>query len=158
MNTTTRRINNDLFNDPFFVGFDKMYDKYHTMNKVNTSNYPPYNLIKADEDTYLIELAVAGFDEDDFDVELHNGVLTIKAEVGDSDTSTHYLHKGIAARSFERKFTLADTIQVEGAKLHQGMLTIRLKNVIPEEKKPKKILIGRQLDLYDDSELLTESD
>jgi molecular chaperone IbpA len=124
------------------------------MNKVNTSNYPPYNLIKADEDTYLIELAVAGFDEEDFDVELHNGILTIKADVKDSDGQTEYLHKGIAARSFDRKFTLADTIRVEGASLHQGMLTIRLKNVIPDEKKPKKILIGRQLD----PELLIEGD
>jgi len=154
MNTTTRRFNADLLNDPFFVGFDKMFDKMHNMNRVNTSNYPPYNLIKADEDTYLIELAVAGFDEEDFDVELHDGVLTIKADVSDNELKTTYLHKGIAARSFERKFTLADTIQVEGASLHQGMLTIRLKNVIPDEKKPKKILIGRQLD----PELLVESD
>ena len=154
MNTTTRRINTDLLNDPFFVGFDKMFDKMHNMNRVNTSNYPPYNLIKADEDTYLIELAVAGFDEEDFDVELHDGVLTIKADVSDNELETTYLHKGIAARSFERKFTLADTIQVEGASLHQGMLTIRLKNVIPDEKKPKKILIGRQLD----AELLIEGD
>jgi len=154
MNTTTRRFNADLLNDPFFVGFDKMFDKMHNMNRVNTSNYPPYNLIKADEDTYLIELAVAGFDEEDFDVELHDGVLTIKADVRDNELKTTYLHKGIAARSFERKFTLADTIQVEGASLHQGMLTIRLKNVIPDEKKPKKILIGRQLD----PELLVESD
>lgn len=151
MNTTTRRFNTDLLNDPFFIGFDGIFDKMHQLNK-NTSNYPPYNLIKTGDDSYLIELAVAGFDEDDFDVELHNGVLTIKAEVKDSDTTTNYLHKGIAARSFERKFTLADTIEVEGASLHQGMLTIRLVNVIPDEKKPKKIAIGRQLD----PEFLTE--
>lgn len=150
----TRRINTDLLNDPFFIGFDSVLNKMNQINKAHTSNYPPYNLIKTGEDSYIIELAVAGFDEDDFDIELHDGVLTIKAEVGDSDVTTNYLHKGIAARSFERKFTLADTIVVEGASLHQGMLTVRLQNVIPDEKKPKKILIGRQLD----PELLTESD
>jgi molecular chaperone IbpA len=145
MNTTTRRFNTDLLNDPFYIGFDGIFNKMHQLNK-NTSNYPPYNLIKTGDDSYLIELAVAGFDEEDFDIELHNGVLTIKAEVKDSDDTANYLHKGIAARSFERKFTLADTIRVEGASLHQGMLHVRLENIIPEEKKPKKIAIGRQLD------------
>jgi molecular chaperone IbpA len=149
--TTTRRFNTDLLNDPFFIGFDGILNKMHEINR-NVPNYPPYNLIKTGDDSYLIELAVAGFDEDDFDIELHQGVLTIRAEVGDSDLSTNYIHKGIAARSFERKFTLADTIEVEGVSLHQGMLTVRLQNVIPDEKKPKKIPIGRQLD----PELLTE--
>lgn len=147
----TRRINTDLLNDPFFIGFDNLVNKLQNTTGTAT-NYPPYNLIKTGEDSYLIELAVAGFDEEDFDIELHDGVLTIKAELGDADTSTNYLHRGIAARSFVRKFTLADTIQVEGVSLHQGMLTVRLQNVIPEEKKPKKIPIGRQLD----RELLTE--
>ena len=142
--TNTRKYTTELLNDPFFVGFDRMFDKMHNMNRVNTSNYPPYNLIKADEYTYLIELAVAGFDEEDFDVELHDGVLTIKAEVSDNELETTYLYKGIAARSFVRKFTIADTIQVEGASLHQGMLTIRLRNVIPDEKKPKTIPIGKE--------------
>ena len=148
----TRRLNLDLLNDPFFIGFDSMFNKLNQLEKANVTNYPPYNLIKTGEDTYLIELAVAGFDEEDFDIELHDGVLTVKAEVGETDTSTNYLHKGIAARNFVRKFTLADTVEVDGVSLHQGMLTIRLNNVIPEEKKPKKILIGRQLD----PELLTE--
>ena len=149
--TTTRRITTDILNDPLFIGFDGIFNKMHQINK-SVPNYPPYNLIKTGDDSYLIEMAVAGFDEDDFDIELHQGVLTIRAEVGDSDLSTNYIHKGIAARSFERKFTLADTVEVEGVSLHQGMLTVRLQNVIPDEKKPKKILIGRQLD----PELLTE--
>ena len=149
----TRRVNLDLLNYPFFIGFDSLLNKLHTANAgVPTRNYPPYNLIKTGEDTYLIELAVAGFDEDDFDIELHDGVLTVKAEVGELDSSTTYLHKGIAARNFVHRFTLADTIVVDGVSLHQGMLTIRLNNVIPEEKKPKKILIGKQ----SERELLTE--
>lgn len=148
----TRRVNLDLLNDPFFIGFDSIFNKLNQLEKANVTNYPPYNLIKTGEDTYLIELAVAGFDEDDFDIELHDGVLTVRAEVAEVDSSTNYLHKGIAARSFVRKFTLADTIEVDGVSLHQGMLTIRLNNVIPEEKKPKKILIGKQ----PERELLTE--
>lgn len=148
----TRRVNLDLLNDPFFIGFDSILNKLNHIEKSNASNYPPYNLIKTGEDTYLIELAVAGFDERDFDIELHDGVLTIKAEVGEFDTATNYLHKGIAARSFVRKFTLADTIIVDGVSLHQGMLNIRLNNVIPDEKKPKKIFIGTQ----PERELLTE--
>ena len=144
MNTTTRRINTDLLNDPFFIGFDSLLNKMNHINKAHTTNYPPYNLIKTGDNTYLIELAVAGFDEDDFDIELHDGVLTVSATVGESEDATHYLHKGIAARSFVRKFTLADTIHVEGVTLHKGMLTIRLENVIPDEKKPKKIPIGRR--------------
>ena len=141
MNATTRRFNAEMLNDPFFIGFDTVLNKLHHGHK-NTSNYPPYNLIKADDDTYLIELAVAGFDEEDFDIEVHDGVLTIRADVGDVDRDVNYLHKGIAARSFERKFTLADTINVQSVSLHMGMLTIRLQNVIPEEKKPKKIPIS----------------
>ena len=148
----TRKFNTDLLNDPFFIGFDGIFNKLTQLEKANVTNYPPYNLIKTGEDTYLIELAVAGFDEKDFDIELHNGVLTIRAEVTETDTATNYLHKGIAARSFVRKFTLADTVEVDGVSLHQGMLTVKLINVIPEEKKPKKILIGRQ----PERELLTE--
>ena len=147
-----RRINTDLFNDPLFIGFDSIFNKLDQISKANVSNYPPYNLIKTGEDTYLIELAVAGFDEKDFDIELHDGVLTIKAEVTESATATHYLHKGIAARSFVRKFTLADTVEVDGVSLNQGMLSVHLRNVVPEEKKPKKILIGSQ----PKPELLTE--
>ena len=153
MNTITRRINTDLLNDPLFIGFDNIFNKMNRLNKTATSNYPPYNIIKTGEDTYLIEMAVAGFDEDDFDIELHNGQLTIRAEIDQSDTETDYLHRGIAARSFERKFTLVDTIEVEGVSLHQGMLTVRLQNVIPDSKKPRKILVGRQLN----PELLTEN-
>lgn len=148
----TRRYTADLLNDPFFIGFDSVFNKLEQIGKTNVTNYPPYNLIKTGEDTYLIELAVAGFDEKDFDIELHDGVLTISAQVNESDTPTHYLHKGIAARSFVRKFTLADTIEVGSVGLSQGVLTVELLNVVPDEKKPKKILIGKR----PEQELLTE--
>jgi molecular chaperone IbpA len=157
MNTTTRRFNTDLLNDPFFIGFDGIFNKMHQINK-NTTNYPPYNLIKTGDDSYLIELAVAGFNEKDIDIELHNGVLTIKAEIGNVDNPITYLHKGIAARSFERKFTLADTIEVIGVQLYNGMLHVRLENIIPEEKKPKKIPIGASTPVALSRQLLTEDE
>lgn len=151
------RLDQTFPNDALLVGFDRIFDRMHTLNKLQPkqSNYPPYNIIKTGEDTYLIEMAVAGFDEDDFDIELHDGVLTIRAEIDTSDTETNYLHRGIAARSFERKFTLADTIEVEGVSLNMGMLTVRLLNVIPEEKKPRKIPIG--ISAKTEKQLLTET-
>jgi len=150
---TTRRVNLvDLFNDPFFIGFDSVLNKLNHIEKANATNYPPYNLIKTGDDTYLIELAVAGFVEKDFDIELHNGVLTIKADIVAENVTTEYLHKGIAARSFVRKFTLADTVEVVGVQLYNGMLQVRLENIIPEEKKPKKLHIGK----IEPKQLLTE--
>jgi len=146
----TRTFNTDLLNDPFFIGFDSILNKLNHSSQTNISNYPPYNLIKTGDDTFLIELAVAGFDEEDFDIELHDGILTIKADVGEIESSTNYLHKGIAARNFVRKFTLVNTIEVTGVSLRQGMLTVQLHNVIPEERKPKKIPISKG------PELLTE--
>jgi molecular chaperone IbpA len=146
----TRTFNTDLLNDPFFIGFDSILNKLNHSSQTNISNYPPYNLIKTGDDTFLIELAVAGFDEEDFDIELHDGILTIKADVGETESSTNYLHKGIAARNFVRKFTLVNTIEVTGVSLRQGMLTVQLHNVIPEERKPKKIPISNK------PELLTE--
>ncbi len=149
---TTRRVNLDLFNDPFFIGFDNVLNKLNHIEKANATNYPPYNLIKTGDDAYLIELAVAGFDEKDFDIELHNGVLTIKADIVAENVTTEYLHKGIAARSFVRKFTLADTVEVVGVQLYNGMLQVRLENIISEEKKPKKLHIGK----IEPKQLLTE--
>lgn len=143
-----------LRNDPFFVGFERIFDRAATVNKLtgNQQKYPPYNIIKADDNTYLIELAVAGFDEKDFDIELYDGILTIRAETEPEDIKTEYIYKGIAARSFERKFTLADTVKVETVYLKQGMLTVKLVNEIPEEKKPRKIYISGSAE----KQLLTE--
>jgi molecular chaperone IbpA len=137
-----------LRNDPFFLGFERIFDRAATANKIvnNQQKYPPYNIIKDEENSYTIELAVAGFCEDDFDIELSDGILTIKGIVGESDLNTNFVYKGIAARSFERKFTLADTVEVDSVSLKQGMLTIKLLNIIPDEKKPRKIPIGKPAD------------
>lgn len=127
------------------IGFERLFKDMDQIFQNSTSHgYPPYNIVKLDENDFLIELAVAGFDEDDFDIELHKGILTVSADVGGSDDNTNYIYKGIATRNFERKFTLADTVEVEKVTLHQGMLSIHCKNVIPEELQPKKIEIKTQ--------------
>ena len=144
MNTIEQMLNND----PFFLGFERVFNKANTASRLASTQqkYPPYNIIKTGENTYLIELAVAGFDEEDFDIELHDGMLTVKGNISAVDEDAEYVFKGIAARSFERKFALADTVQVDGVSLNQGMLMIRLINVIPDEKKPRKIPIGKRVE------------
>jgi molecular chaperone IbpA len=148
----TRRITTDMLNDPFFIGFDSILNKLQTTSN-QAGNYPPYNIVKTDEDTYVIEVAVAGFDKEDLDITVHDGKLTITGDVTTKEGHGEYLHRGIATRNFTRTFTLADTIEVIGADVYNGMLQVRLQNVIPESKKPKKIAIGYEAT---PKELLTE--
>lgn len=142
-----------LRNDPFFVGFERIADRMNSAAKfAGVQKYPPYNIVKTDENSYLIELALAGFKEEDIEIELHDGVLTISGNNIAEDKEDKYIFKGIANRNFERRFTLADTMQVEEVLLEQGILTVKLKNLIPEEKKPRKIPIGK----LSEKQLLTE--
>jgi molecular chaperone IbpA len=130
-------IEHILRNDPLFVGFERIFDRMNTVTKfanVPQQKYPPYNIVKTGENTYLIEVAVAGFKEEDFDIELHDSILTIKGEVKTNEDVHDYIYQGIASRGFERRFTLADTVVVESVSLDQGMLTVRLVNEIPELK------------------------
>jgi molecular chaperone IbpA len=136
--TATRRINADLLNDPFFIGFDNLFNK--VSKPTIQTNYPPYNIIKTKENWYELQLAIAGFKIEDLDIEFKDGVLTIKGNK--SDTTHEYIHKGISTRSFERSFTLVNTIVVRAADLTDGILTIQLENIIPDEKKAHKIMIG----------------
>ena len=130
--------------DPYFVGFDKMFDLPNAFesNPVAGGNYPPYNIIR-DGDNYTIELAVAGFNKDEIEVvhEPEQGRLVVK---GSNDREgVDYLHQGIAARTFNRTWSVSDTIVVSGADLSDGILRIELENVVPDEKKPKVISIGK---------------
>lgn len=140
----TRRFDTTFVNDPLLVGFDRVFDRMNAMSAAaqSAAKYPPYNILKTGENAYLIEIAVAGFAEDEIDIEVHDGTLTVRGahkETGDVDK---YIHKGISSRDFERKFTLADTVEVEAAQIYCGLLQIRLLNIVPEEKKPRKIAIG----------------
>ena len=107
-------------------------------------NFPPHNIIKADDNKYVVELAVAGFAKDEIDIQVQEGNLTIKGEKKDKDEST-YLHRGIGTRSFTKVIAIADTIEVRGAEIKDGILRVGLENVIPEHKKPRKIEISNDL-------------
>ena len=104
--------------------------------------FPPHNIIKHNETSYSVELAVAGFNQSDIDVTVKDGLLIIKGDKSRDDTNIQYLHKGISNRSFTKTIRLADTIEVKGADLESGVLKIALENIIPESKKPKKIEIN----------------
>jgi len=148
--------------DPFFVGFDRFFKQIEYLDRVDAftrpQSYPPYNIISMDDDRYQIELAVAGFSEDDLEVVYQDSKISVIGEIKREDgESGSVLHKGIANRHFARQFTLADTIEVEGAELKNGMLIISLKNIIPDSKKPRQIKIaaGGQT-IEGKKELLTE--
>ena len=129
----------------FAVGFDRMFDELaRTAGTLNATNYPPYNIIKESETVYKIEVAVAGFEESELDVELVNGELIIRGETDKTVTEAQYLHQGIAGRDFVRTFALAENVEVKGAAVKNGILTVTLEHIIPESAKPKKIAITCQ--------------
>ena len=126
------------------IGFDQLFEQLNRTfaNSKQDGNYPPHNVIKIDETQYAIELAVAGFYENEIDVELKENVLTVKGErKREAPDATEYLHKGISNRDFTRTFPLAEHIEVRGASVKNGILTIYLEQLVPEENKPKKIQI-----------------
>ena len=131
----------DLFKDPFFIGFDNDLKRlYNLHNTANKQSYPPYDILKLDEDTYKISLAVAGFSKDDINVSVDNGTLIIKGEIVEV-TDAEVVHKGIAGRKFTRSFALGEYMEVTGADLKDGMLHINVERIVPEEKKPRSIKI-----------------
>ena len=125
------------------VGFDSMFDRlFGEVEKSETSSvFPPYNIRKDEENFYTIEMAVAGFSKEDLEAELEEGVLTIRSKPDQEEGE--YLHRGIAKRAFSRSFTLSDDVVIKGADLVNGMLTINLERVVPEEKKARMIEIGQ---------------
>ena len=129
-----------IFNDPFFIGFNRNLTQLNNVYKTNNQSYPPYDLLKLDEDTYRLSLAVAGFSKDDINVSVENGSLSIKGELAEV-IDAEVVHKGIAGRKFTRTFALGEYMEVSSAELKDGMLTIDIVRVIPEEKKPKSIEI-----------------
>jgi molecular chaperone IbpA len=129
----------------FAVGFDRMFDELsRTAGTLNATNYPPYNIIKESETIWKIEVAVAGFDESELDVEIVNNELIVKGSKEKEGIATNYLHQGIGARDFERTFALAENVEVKGAQVKNGILTVTLEHILPESAKPKKIAITFQ--------------
>lgn len=127
------------------VGFDRMASMIDAASRLDgTQGYPPYNIERVGDDRFAIEIAVAGFTEDDLDIEIKDGLLTVAGKKAPADDTPErdFLHRGIAERSFIRRFQLADHVIVTGADLSHGLLRIDLVREIPEEKKPRKIAIG----------------
>ena len=144
MNTSRALSLWDNFNQltPYAVGFDRIFDNLsrYTADNVQSTGFPPYNIRKEGDYNYVIELALAGFGKDDIEVEVADGTLSVRSiKENSEDDSTVY--RGISYRRFERKFTMADDIVVNGAKLENGMLTVDLERVVPEEKKPRLISV-----------------
>jgi molecular chaperone IbpA len=131
----------DLFKDPFFIGFNREMERLANVQLASRqTSYPPYDLLKLDDDTYKLSLAVAGFSKNDINVSVDDGTLIIKGEIAEV-TDAEVVHKGIAARKFTRTFALGEYMEVTGAEMEDGMLHINIDRVIPEEKKPKTIKV-----------------
>jgi molecular chaperone IbpA len=151
----------DLFKDfdKFYVGFDDQFNKMARMHDdltKNIPNYPPYNIKKAGDNTYVIEMAVAGFGKQDIEIELADGKMVVKGNVeAAEEKESDFLWKGIAARPFTRTFALNDQVEVKDAEMLNGMLKVFLERIIPEHKKPKKIEV-KEKTAKNSKQLLTE--
>jgi molecular chaperone IbpA len=141
-----------IFNQlrPITVGFDNVFDHFERMFNddffnVPTVNYPPYNIVKTGVNTYNVEVALAGFSRDDVSVEFAEGILTIKSKdktVSDKpDADGDIIHKGISKRYFSKSFTVSDDVEIKGAELKDGLLTVSLERIVPESKKARVIEI-----------------
>jgi molecular chaperone IbpA len=134
---------NELRQDPFLVGFDQFFDRLLStgVGSTQAASYPPYNIVKVSDSEFRIELAVAGFTEDEIDVTVQDDKLTVESRKDHSvdGGGEVLLHQGIAERNFKRVWTLSPTIAVDSAKFVNGLLTINLKNETPEKEKPRKI-------------------
>lgn len=141
---------------PATVGFDRLLSTMEEFDKMfstaKTQTYPPYNIIKNDESTYTIEIAVSGFKKTDIEITTQGNLLLVNGSIGSAKSDNIYLHRGIGTRDFSHKYTLADTVVVKSADIEDGLLKIELENQIPEEKKPRKIEIGK-----DSTSLLTKT-
>jgi len=123
-----------------FVGFDNLFDEFERMSSFTDNNYPAYNIIKTGDEDYKIEIAVAGFNENEICIEVKKGLMTVNASK--AKLSNEYLHRGIAERSFTKQFRLAENMEIKNADLRDGLLTISLFREIPEAEKPKQIKIN----------------
>ena len=145
--------------DKFFVGFDEQFNrlaKLHDDVTKNIPNYPPYNIKKTGENTYSIEMAVAGFAKQDIEIEFADDKLIVRGNTAEDPTD--YIFKGIAGRNFTRTFALNDQIEIKDAELLNGMLKIALERIIPEHKKAKKIEVKDSKNTRSSSKKLTQDE
>jgi len=144
---------------PQFVGFDNIFNELERLvdgtTPTRNTSFPPHNIIKLDDNKYVVEMAVAGFGQDEVDVEIHDGTLIVKGEKKDQ-TEVDYLYRGIATRSFTKSIRLSESIEVRGAQFKDGILKIALENIIPEHKKPRKVEFSKELN-FNNPKLLQEA-
>ena len=133
-----------------FLGFDHIFDQLENIHSHAKDTYPPYNVVKHDNMTYEIEMAVAGFKKDHIDIEVKDHVMTIKGDRPKRRENEAYVHKGISARNWNKSFRLSEYTEVTGADLTDGILTVGLEVVLPEEKRPRKISITKHEELTND--------
>lgn len=125
------------------IGFDRLFDMLEkTTGQQSSEGYPPFDIEKLGEDQFRIMIAVAGFRPDEVEVESHGATLTVRGKKADDNGQRQWLHRGIAARAFERRFELADYIQVQSADMRDGLLVIELRREVPEAMKPRRIAVG----------------
>lgn len=123
------------------IGFDRIFDNFENRYQNSATNYPPYNVLKHDDNNFEVEIAVAGFDKEDISIEVDQDQLIIKGHRPKDDDASKYLHRGLAARDFERVFTLAEYMEVGDAELTNGILSVKLTRIVPEALKPRLIAI-----------------
>jgi len=142
-----------------FLGFDHIFDQLENIHQHSKDTYPPHNVVKDEEMKYTLEMAVAGFKQEHIDIEVKDHILTVSGNRPQRREPSSYVHKGISARNWKKSFRLSEYTEVTGADLVDGILTIQLEVVLPEEKLPRKITIGTYEGKNDNtsSELLTES-
>jgi len=126
-----------------FIGFEPILNELERIHSAGRSqdNYPPHNVVKVDDENFIIELAVAGFSEDNISVEVKDGILLVKGS-RDDDDNREYAHKGISSRKFEKSFRLSEFVVIDGADLVNGILVVNARVEVPEERRPRKIEIG----------------
>ena len=122
----------------YTIGFDRTFDRLESVSST-TDKYPPYDIKKVGDTNYVINLALAGFGKADIEIKLTDGILSVKSDKDNESEEEEILHRGISYRKFERKFTLADDIKINSAKLEDGLLSIELEQIVPEEKRPRTI-------------------
>lgn len=125
-----------------FVGFDQLFNELENSKTLKDSSYPAYNIQKIGEEKYIITMAVSGFSDRDIHIEILNGFLSIEGNIKEKKDGGNYLHRGIATRSFNKKFRIAENVEVTGATLKDGMLNIALHREIPESEIPRHIPIN----------------
>ena len=124
------------------VGFDRLADLLDAATSESSTGYPPYNIERLDENSYRVEIAVAGFRADELDIQVKENLLTVSGRKAANDEARTFLHRGLAERNFDRKFQLADYVVVTDANLADGLLSIALKRELPEALKPRRVEIG----------------